>query len=432
MNDRELMKRVFDRRCADELSAQEILEVSLEAPRIRSRAPVFAAAAAAAALGVGAAVLLRYKPVPSVSGDPSAKQAENIAAADSVTDRSAADDTSSDPWEPNAVSMPDPLIKNGDTLVTDSTSQSVIYYMDSGAENDLKSLRDQLPQWLTDEDIEKAMVFRGVSIEDIAGAADIGSLGSDSQHSEYLIPASEKNDGSRIVLDIPAGGEYVASEYTIDAALCNELDQTLSHIRQFYPDMSGLRLFSIELTGDFSALFCFNSGGRELAALCCSAELNTGIGFIDEAPINGQVYPFEQIKVWACRSHSLSHFATNSLTCCDFETGAETVKMLTSDQLDRIRSWYSAHEADEVNVPADGHQGDRRFVRSSSAVYAGFSLDGGYAVISRYYGCEDGSEGLCLTVTGSSGTSFRWYSDQLFPDTADITELFDEAMLSVK
>ena len=129
MNDRELMKRLYDRRCADEMTAAEILEGSTEPARVRSRAPVLAAAAAAAvALGVGTALFVKYKAAPTAAGEPSAGQAEDI------TPVSSAADTSSDPWEPNAVSMPDPFRQEGMTSATEyngNESRDVIEYMES-------------------------------------------------------------------------------------------------------------------------------------------------------------------------------------------------------------------------------------------------------------------------------------------------------------
>lgn len=71
MNDKELMNKVFDKKCADELSAEELLSRSSKGAHVRSRAALGAVAAVAAvSIGAGAFVLLSGKGVETGTADP--------------------------------------------------------------------------------------------------------------------------------------------------------------------------------------------------------------------------------------------------------------------------------------------------------------------------------------------------------------------------
>ncbi|MBR1393006.1 MAG: hypothetical protein IJ561_04140 [Ruminococcus sp.] len=71
MNDKELMNKVFDKKCADELSAEELLSRSSKGAHVRSRAALGAVAAVAAVgIGAGAFVLLSGKGVETGTADP--------------------------------------------------------------------------------------------------------------------------------------------------------------------------------------------------------------------------------------------------------------------------------------------------------------------------------------------------------------------------
>lgn len=71
MNDKELMNKVFDKKCADELSAEELLSRSSKGAQVKSRAALGAVAAVAAVgVGAGAFVLLSGKGVETGTADP--------------------------------------------------------------------------------------------------------------------------------------------------------------------------------------------------------------------------------------------------------------------------------------------------------------------------------------------------------------------------
>ena len=403
MNDRELMKKVFDRRCADELSARELLEDTGEPARIRSRMPALAAAAAAAVIAVGAVMLMKYK-------SPEVQRSDHAAQAESVTLRAAESDPP-DESETDASSAPE------------STSPAYIAAVGGSLSEEERRMLES-DKSLAGADISGTVVLQVISPEDISSSADISELSKASKRRSCLVPGVP---GSLSIVDFSADGEYISSVGTLDASVLEPLGTVKEHIDSFYPGHGEIKLFSITDTDDFTALCCFTDSGEDKAVMLTTRFINPGIGFIEEYPINGQVYPLEHIKVWAGRSRTFTHAATNSVVLCDFSTDEERVEMLTEEQLSAVQKWYHAHEADTVNVPADGSQGDRRFIPSRSAAYAGFdTADGSYVVISRAYGSSDGSRGVCVTVRNRAGEcSFRWYDETIFPDTLAVTELFD-------
>ncbi|SDB20248.1 hypothetical protein SAMN02910317_01002 [Ruminococcaceae bacterium FB2012] len=434
MNDRELMKKIYDGRCADEMSAAEILEGSAEPARVRSKAPVIAAAAAAAVLAVGTAVFLKYKAAPV---KPSGDGGESVTAADSVSGSSdTSADTSADPWEPYAVSMPDPFIR------TDASDESrdVIELMDSSesdppsgglSEKEREALRRfenqdskyPLPEYIkgiSGLDFTRAAVYNAVVTEDAVRAKDTAELKALSRGRVCLLPAA---DGTLISVEFDRSGNLEAVG-TPEASVPGEIESLLRRADAYGGSQGGVSLFCITDAENFDALLCFDGRDGERAMLYRSVKEPQGAGFIDEYPLEGQAYPFEHINVWAGRKHRFMHSAVNSVVYCDFDTGTERLEMISGEQLDKLTEWYKVHEADAVNVPADGSQGDNRFIKCKGAAYAGFAVDGGYAVISRAYGSEDSVKGINVTVTDENGSaSVRWYADG--PDTEGITALFD-------
>ena len=439
MNDRELMKKIYDGRCADEMSAAEILEGSAEPARVRSKAPVIAAAAAAAVLAVGTAVFLKYKAAPV---KPSGDGGESVTAADSVSDSSESSaDISADPWEPYAVSMPDPFRQDGMTPVTDhngTESRDVIEYMEStgdGADSSqseepqyseelrIKQTEEQFLAHLSQSETEITAVFDDVYLQDITAAENAEQLKSLSKSRCYVLPADSTSGNHFHYAEFNSGSErmrYNAGTGELAPVLSSEvLEQKLS----FYPDHSEIKKFRIANVGSFTELYCFTSGGRELV-IPYDPDRQAVPNAISEYPLNGQVYSFDAIRTWAGRKRQFSHYSENSVVCCDLAEKDERVYTVTEEQLLQLREWYKAHEADAVNVPADGSQGDNRFIKCKGAAYAGFAVDGGYVVISRAYGSEDSVKGINVTVTDENGSaSVRWYADG--PDTEGITALFD-------
>ena len=403
MNDRELMKKVYDRPCADRLSAGELLENTGEPARIRSRAPALAVTAAAAVIAVGAVLFMKYKS-PEVQRSDSAVQAESVTLPAAEADPPAESEAA-------AASAPESTSPGSSAAVGGSLSEEERRMIESD-----KSLAGA--------DISGTVVLQVISPEDISSSADISELSKASKRRSCLVPGVP---GSLSIVDFSADGEYISSVGTVDASVLEQLGTVKEHIDRFYPGHGEIKLFSITDTDDFTALCCFTDSGEDKAVMLTTRFINPGIGFIEEYPINGQVYPLEHIKVWAGRSRTFTHAATNSVVLCDFSTDEERVEMLTDKQLSAIKEWYAAHETDAVNVPADGSQGDRRFIPSRSAAYAGFdTADGCYVVISRAYGSPDGSEGLCVVVRNAGGIcSFRWYDEKMFPDTSAVTEILD-------
>lgn len=78
MNDKELMKKVYDRPCADELTAEQLLARSSDRARARVSHGAVYAAAAAAVLGVGAAIVMSRVTPPIDSKSLSAEQPAEI------------------------------------------------------------------------------------------------------------------------------------------------------------------------------------------------------------------------------------------------------------------------------------------------------------------------------------------------------------------
>ncbi|MBR6872357.1 MAG: hypothetical protein IKN17_02485 [Ruminococcus sp.] len=142
MDDRELMKTVYSRPCADELDALQILSRISERAEVKSRAPVYAAAAAAAAaIGIGTAVIVSNMSVPK--DDSSSQPPRDMAAvvaAESTADESTADestpeessvidsvDTSSIPETDSVSSSPESIPEASEPVSSEDSSETEEY-----------------------------------------------------------------------------------------------------------------------------------------------------------------------------------------------------------------------------------------------------------------------------------------------------------------
>ena len=516
MNDRELMKMVYSQRCADEMSAEELLEAGGRGAVTKSRRA--AAAVAAFALGIGTALFVKAQKS-SVSTDSlPADQPESIVLT-GQTSSTAEDASSRNVWEINAVSMPDPLDSGrvesgtsfnvGDSSVTELTdserdvsgdessslseessmqeavsdsskdeSSHTESPADSQQENtvmpetstpdfaalDENEKSDVTEKWrheieimnrieespkvleLREEmtsaslDFNNAFAYYQVRKDDIKQAGNSAELKSKAVNEERFVPfESDRVNGNILVSSNDEavgwrinGVQYETVTYDPDSEpglmiwITSKTTPDISrfaNILSFYPDSSDEAVFCDEF---HSFYFCvFTSGGTEYVIPYCSVP--NSAANLSDIPLNYSVYTFEDFHRWMNRKSQHSHPAINSVVYCDHSTNKDSVEMISSEQLSQIREWYHSHETDEVNVPANGSQGDHRTVPCRGTAYAGFRLDDGRdIVISRAYDPEDGIRGISVVTTtdGDQQTCF-FYSDDVYPDISVITDILD-------
>ena len=418
MNDKELMDKIYTGRCADELSAEELLERTSSAAHVRSRYAVAGAVAAAVVLGIGAGVIMKLsrpekgtasvaaEPEAIVSDDDTSAEASVLeggissvtasAAGGAVSDGTKADSSSSandtkemsskteSKAETEALSSAAEEVSSqqaGDGTVIsepESSSQEVsdkeqappeAVKLDSSEKEKIGQLVDEEQKRLnTDEETglyvenPEEMWYLKVENYDLDKGFSYYTLDDkkDLLGTDDIFSLIDEN---KHYYQVPFSNKRMNGDIIINAE--SGVVYTIGASYSGLPDIARIEKLLerypdhtkdtlFEYTPLGLYLYCFESGGRQYVIPYIAYNTFYNKKAVYEIPLGYTVYSFESIQEWASREIIHEYGASNALIYADRSTYRDRVTYLSAEDYEKVKDWFRAHETDVVHLPSDG------------------------------------------------------------------------------